>query len=141
MNPLKESRKEKENRREGSSSHTYTSDIKCFKCLSRGHLLSQCPTSHGELTSIVAKIERVIIRVRNHLLLDTVAWFSVSDWLVEWMVDCLFVVVCGLFNWLSYYIYVFSSSSLIFFFCMWRWSYNVCVIHEYMQIFQVLSRW
>lgn len=36
--------KEKEKPREGTSSHTRTSEIKCFKCLGRGHVASQCPT-------------------------------------------------------------------------------------------------
>jgi len=27
-----------------TSTHTRTSDIKCFKCLGRGHIYSQCPT-------------------------------------------------------------------------------------------------
>jgi len=36
--------KEKEKPREGASSHTRTSEIKCFKCLGRGYVASQCPT-------------------------------------------------------------------------------------------------
>ena len=36
--------KEKEKPWEGSSSHTHSSGIKCFKCLDRGHIESQCPT-------------------------------------------------------------------------------------------------
>ena len=36
--------KEKEKPREGTFSHTRTGEIKCFKCLGRGHVPSQCPT-------------------------------------------------------------------------------------------------
>jgi len=36
--------KEKEKPREGTSSHTRTSEIKCFKYLGRGHVASKCPT-------------------------------------------------------------------------------------------------
>jgi len=32
--------KEKEKPREGTSTHTHTSDMKCFKCLGRGHNFS-----------------------------------------------------------------------------------------------------
>ncbi|XP_022640399.1 uncharacterized protein LOC106771275 [Vigna radiata var. radiata] len=30
-----------------SSSHTHTRDIKCFKCLGRGHVAAQCPTKRA----------------------------------------------------------------------------------------------
>ena len=36
----KREEKEKERLREGTSSHTHISDIKCFKCLGRGHISS-----------------------------------------------------------------------------------------------------
>ncbi|KAG2405923.1 uncharacterized protein HKW66_Vig0051780 [Vigna angularis] len=36
--------KEKDRSREGTSLHTRTSEIKCFKCQGRGHMASQCPT-------------------------------------------------------------------------------------------------
>jgi len=36
--------KEKEKPREGTSTHTRSSDIKCFKYLDKGHIVSQCPT-------------------------------------------------------------------------------------------------
>jgi len=42
--------------KEGSaSSHTRTSEIKCFKCLGRGHIASQCPTKK---TMILRGVDR-----------------------------------------------------------------------------------
>ena len=43
--------KEKEKPREGKSSHTRTSEIKCFKCLGRGHVASQCLTKKTMILS------------------------------------------------------------------------------------------
>ncbi|XP_052728506.1 uncharacterized protein LOC128195301 [Vigna angularis] len=42
--PLKPLAKIVEKPNKESSSHTRTSDIKCFKCLGRGHIAAQCPT-------------------------------------------------------------------------------------------------
>jgi len=39
-----EKEKEKERPRVGTSLNTHTRDIKCFKCLRRGYVASQCPT-------------------------------------------------------------------------------------------------
>ena len=56
--------KEKEKPREGTSSHTRTSEIKCFKCLCRGHVASQCPTKKTMiLRGVEAKMSKKV-RVR-----------------------------------------------------------------------------
>nr|KYP31332.1 hypothetical protein KK1_048429 [Cajanus cajan] len=50
--PKEEKEKEKEKEKssfKASSKDTKTSDIKCFKCLGRGHIASQCPTKKAML--------------------------------------------------------------------------------------------
>ncbi|XP_052725960.1 uncharacterized protein LOC108320710 [Vigna angularis] len=42
--PLKPLANIVEKPKQESSSHTRTSEIKCFKCLGRGHIVAQCPT-------------------------------------------------------------------------------------------------
>jgi len=48
---LKENKKEKP--KEGTTTDTRTSDIKCFKCLGRGHIASQCPTKKTMILRVV----------------------------------------------------------------------------------------
>jgi len=48
---LSKSFREKEKPWEGTSTHTHTSEIKCFKCLGRGHVASQRPTKNTTILS------------------------------------------------------------------------------------------
>jgi len=53
--PIRNLVKEKEGKklREGSSSHTHTSNIKCFNCLGTSHIASQCPTKKTMILRVV----------------------------------------------------------------------------------------
>ena len=71
--------KEKEKPREGTSSHTRTSEIKCFKCHGRGHVASQCPTKKTMILKGVDhySIAKMSKKVRVRLLVMSLRKFPI----------------------------------------------------------------
>jgi len=70
--PPKNLAKENDKGKVESFAHARTSDIKCFKCLGRSHIVAQCPTKRSiilrALITVVVKKSQPLVRVRVRAL-------------------------------------------------------------------------